>query len=143
MKFFFPLLALLLTGCVLPSHIIRVNESLPKDAPIEQQSVVAYRYATSDSCLEKDCGNDIRVINPPTIRYDGTRRQIEINRMGRIPCDPKLPDGPQSVIWYKDNIPYKTLKMFCDDASQKFKAVLYEGEKQVREIQVEGVIIDL
>ena len=35
-------IALLFTACPYPSHLIRVNESLPKNAPVEKETIVAY-----------------------------------------------------------------------------------------------------
>lgn len=39
-----------LMGCVPPSHLIRINESLPKNATIEKESVVVY--------AQRDCPGD-------------------------------------------------------------------------------------
>ena len=43
MKFAYILfVVLLLSACVPPTHVIRINESLPKNASIEKESVVVY-----------------------------------------------------------------------------------------------------
>ena len=127
MKFLLLLLvALLFTACTYPSHLIRVNESLPKNAPIEKESVVAY---VQRDCSSGDCPLENKNVHWHALNYDGNTRQIEFYRYGPRSCKPGSSWGDNSrdryfVVWHKDGVPYRTIKMFCDESSQVFKAIL-------------------
>ena len=37
------------------------------------------------------------------------------------------------MVWHKEGVPYRTIKMFCDESSQVFKAILLSdnGSKEL------------
>ena len=135
---FFAGFALLLVACVPPSHPIRINESLPKNAPIEKQSVVVY---VQDDGLKGDTPlKDKDILGSHTIYSEGLR-QIEFWRTDKITCDPiKLGNSSRFVyyvVWYKEGEAYQTLKAYCDEKSEKFRAFLvYNKQNRTQELSV-------
>ena len=127
MKFLLLLLAaLFFTACPYPSHLIRVNESLPKNAPVEKETIVAY---VQRDCSSGDCPLENKNVHWHALNYDGNTRQIEFYRYGPRSCKPSSSWGDNSrdryfVVWHRDGVPYRTIKMFCDESSQVFKAIL-------------------
>ena len=47
-------IALFFTACPYPSHLIRVNESLPKNAPVEKETIVLGRCHISGEKLHRE-----------------------------------------------------------------------------------------
>ena len=120
------LVTLFFTACPYPSHLIRVNESLPKNAPVEKETIVAY---VQMDCSSGDCPLENKNVHWYALNYDGDTRQIEFYRYGPKSCEPSRLWGDRSrdryfVVWYKEGVPYRTIKMFCDESSQVFKAIL-------------------
>lgn len=142
MKFAYILfVVLLLSACVPPTHVIRINESLPKNASIEKESVVVYYQ----HCPQGDCSlNDKNVkMNDWGVTVNEDIRQIEFHRLGpRATCNPegifwKSPHNVYYVLWYNAGEPYRAIKGYCDDKSQDFKVVLlYDGINKDKEIPV-------
>ena len=132
MKFLLLLLAaLLFTACPYPSHLIRVNESLPKNAPVEKETIVA--YAQGD-CSSGDCPLENKNVHWYALNYDGDTRQIEFYRYGPKSCEPSRLWGDRSrdrycVVWYKEGVPYRTLMISCDDSTRDLKAVFLSGDE--------------
>ena len=136
---FFAGFALFLEACVLPSHPIRVNESLPKNAPIEKQSVVVYKQ--HDGLKGDTPLKDKDILGSHTIYSEGLR-QIEFWRTNKLTCDPiKLGNSSRVVyyvVWYKEGEAYQTLKAYCDEKSEKFKAFLvYNEQNRTQELNVD------
>ena len=152
-------IALLFTACPYPSHLIRVNESLPKNAPVEKETIVAYAQgdcSSGDCPLEnknncfhrmiyvffcqkcwkkKDLVKVLRLNLPEKSSfYDGDTRQIEFYRYGPKSCEPSRLWGDRSrdryfVVWYKEGVPYRTLMISCDDSTRDLKAVFLSGDE--------------
>lgn len=125
------LIALLFTACPYPSHLIRVNESLPKNAPVEKETIVA--YAQGD-CSSGDCPLENKNVHWYALNYDGDTRQIEFYRYGPKSCEPSRLWGDRSrdryfVVWYKEGVPYRTLMISCDDSTRDLKAVFLSGDE--------------
>lgn len=125
------LVALLFTACPYPSHLICVNESLPKNAPIEKESVVAY---VQRDCSSGDCPLENKNVHWHALNYDGDTRQIEFYRYGPKSCEPSRLWGDRSrdryfVVWYKEGVPYRTLMISCDDSTRDLKAVFLSGDE--------------
>ena len=98
--------ALFLTACVLPSHAIRINESLPKNAPIEKESVVT--YARPD-CPKGECSLQDEFIVGHSEVNTADQRQIEFYRYSRMTCDIKkvsmsARDYKYYVVWHYEGI---------------------------------------
>ena len=133
--------AMFLSACVRPSHAIRINESLPNNAPVEKETVVTY--------VQQGCPNSNGNCSLEDKEFRGHEeviiqdvRQIEFYRYSRLTCDyAKVPDFVHEeiyyVVWYKDGVPYQSIKAFCDESSQEFKAFLVcNGENQTKELPV-------
>ena len=135
---FFAEFAMFFVACVPPSHPIRINESLPKNAPIEKQSVVV--YAQYDGFKGNTPLKDKDILESHTIYSEGLR-QIEFSRTNKMTCDPiKLGTSPRFnyyVVWYKEGEAYQTLKAYCDETSKEFKAFLvYNEQNRAQELNV-------
>lgn len=142
MKFAYILfVVLLLSACVPPTHVIRINESLPKNASIEKESVVVY----SQHCPQGDCSlNDKNVERKWwSVTVNEDIRQIEFHRSGpRATCNPGMfwksqRDYVYYVLWYNAGEPYRAIKGYCDGESPDIKVVLlYDGINKDKEIPV-------
>lgn len=131
--------ALFLTACVPPSHAIRINESLPKNAPIEKESVVT--YARPD-CPKGECSLQDEFIVGHSEVNTADQRQIEFYRYSRMTCDIKkvsmsARDYKYYVVWHYEGVPYRVIEAFCDEKSQEFRAFLLDDkDKQRKELPV-------
>ena len=130
---------MLLSACVLPSHAIRINESLPKNAPIENETVVTY-VQPGCSNPKGDCPLKYIIGHYETLVRDV--RQVEFYRYSRMTCvyeDVSISarDYKYYVVWHKEGVPYRAIEAFCDEKSQDFKAYLvYDEDKQRKELPV-------
>jgi hypothetical protein len=133
---------MLLSACVPPHHVIRVNESLPKNAPIENESIVV--YTQKDSLNGKNSLTDNDVISSYYLTYNGDVRQIEFIRFGAMTCDSdKIREADRGyvyyVVWYKEGEPHREIKLFCDEPTHNFKVSLFDyNENQTKDLDVVG-----
>lgn len=120
-SFFLLFLCFSLVGCHPPSHLIRINESLPKNATIEKESVVVYAQTNCPG----DCPLSDKDVKWHSATIYKNVRQIQFTRYGRMTCDPdELWEGYRGynyyVIWYREGVAHRGIQAYCDAEKKEF-----------------------